>query len=79
LASAQRALFYGAEGQRALVDRIALERLGTSEDIANGVLCFASDFAGWITGRYCRSTAESDRGTALMHVRPDAQIAARPP
>jgi 3-oxoacyl-[acyl-carrier protein] reductase len=42
-------LSYGAEGQRALVDRIALERLGTSEDIANGALFFASDFAGWIT------------------------------
>ena len=42
---------YGAEGQRALVDRIALKRLGTPEDIAYGVLFFASDFAGWITGQ----------------------------
>src|SRR5665647_2662361 len=33
---------YGAEGQRALVDRIALKRLGTPVDIANGVLFFAS-------------------------------------
>jgi 3-oxoacyl-[acyl-carrier protein] reductase len=42
---------YGEEGQRALVDRIALRRLGTSEDIAYGVLFFASDYAGWITGQ----------------------------
>jgi 3-oxoacyl-[acyl-carrier protein] reductase len=42
---------YGAEGQRELVDRIALKRLGTSEDIAYGVLFFASDFANWITGQ----------------------------
>src|SRR5258708_34997626 len=42
---------YGAEGQRALVDRIALKRLGTAEDIANAVLFFASDNANWITGQ----------------------------
>jgi 3-oxoacyl-[acyl-carrier protein] reductase len=42
---------YGAAGQRALVDGIALKRLGTSEDIANGVLFFASDEANWITGQ----------------------------
>jgi 3-oxoacyl-[acyl-carrier protein] reductase len=42
---------YGEEGQRALVDRIALKRLGTADDIAHGVLFFASDFAGWITGQ----------------------------
>jgi 3-oxoacyl-[acyl-carrier protein] reductase len=42
---------YGAEGQRELVDRIALKRLGTPEDIAYGVLFFASDFANWITGQ----------------------------
>jgi len=42
---------YGEEGQRALVDRIALKRLGTPDDIAYGVLFFASDFAGWITGQ----------------------------
>ncbi len=42
---------YGAEGQRALVDRIALKRLGTPDDIANGVLFFASEYAGWITGQ----------------------------
>jgi 3-oxoacyl-[acyl-carrier protein] reductase len=42
---------YGEEGQRALVDRIALKRLGTPEDIAYGVLFFASEFANWITGQ----------------------------
>ena len=42
---------YGEEGQRALVDRIALKRLGTPEDIAHGVLFFASEYAGWITGQ----------------------------
>lgn len=42
---------YGDDGQRALVERIALKRLGTPEDIAYGVLFFASDFAGWITGQ----------------------------
>jgi 3-oxoacyl-[acyl-carrier protein] reductase len=42
---------YGAEGQRQLVERIALKRLGTPDDIAHGVLFFASDFAGWITGQ----------------------------
>jgi 3-oxoacyl-[acyl-carrier protein] reductase len=42
---------YGEEGQRALVDRIALKRLGTPDDIANGVLFFASDDANWISGQ----------------------------
>ena len=42
---------YGVQGQQALVDRIALRRLGTSEDIAFAVLFFASDQANWITGQ----------------------------
>ena len=42
---------YGPEGQRALVEGIALKRLGTCEDIANGVLFFASEHASWITGQ----------------------------
>jgi 3-oxoacyl-[acyl-carrier protein] reductase len=42
---------YGEDGQRALVDRIALKRLGTADDIAYGVLFFASEYAGWITGQ----------------------------
>jgi 3-oxoacyl-[acyl-carrier protein] reductase len=42
---------YGDAGQRALLDRIALKRLGTPDDIANGVLFFASDAANWVTGQ----------------------------
>ncbi|HXE82932.1 MAG TPA: SDR family oxidoreductase, partial [Gemmatimonadales bacterium] len=42
---------YGEAGQRELVERIALKRLGTVEDIAHGVLFFASDEASWITGQ----------------------------
>lgn len=42
---------YGPEGQRALIERTALKRLGTADDIANGVLFFASDAANWITGQ----------------------------
>jgi 3-oxoacyl-[acyl-carrier protein] reductase len=42
---------YGAEGQRALVERIALRRLGTPEDIAYAVVFFASEYASWITGQ----------------------------
>ena len=42
---------YGAEKQRALVENIALKRLGTVEDIASGVLFFASEYAGWVTGQ----------------------------
>ena len=42
---------YGAEGQKALVDRIALKRLGTAQDIANAVIFFASDLAGFVNGQ----------------------------
>jgi 3-oxoacyl-[acyl-carrier protein] reductase len=42
---------YGDEGQRQLIDRIALKRLGSPADIAHGVLFFASDYAAWITGQ----------------------------
>jgi 3-oxoacyl-[acyl-carrier protein] reductase len=42
---------YGEDGQQRLVDSIALRRLGKPADIANAVLFFASDFAGWITGQ----------------------------
>ena len=42
---------YGPEGQRRLVEGIALRRLGGPEDIAHAVLFFASDYAGWITGQ----------------------------
>ena len=42
---------YGPEGQRALVDRIAMKHLGTAEDIANAVVFFASDLAGFVNGQ----------------------------
>ena len=42
---------YGPDKQKALVESIALKRLGTPEDIAAAVLFFASDQAGWITGQ----------------------------
>lgn len=42
---------YGEAGQRELVDRIALKRLGSADDIAYAVLFFASDYSGWITGQ----------------------------
>lgn len=42
---------YGSEGQRALVESIALKRLGSPQDIASGVLFLASDHASWITGQ----------------------------
>lgn len=42
---------YGPDGQRALLDRIALRKLGRVDDIAWGVLFLASDYARWITGQ----------------------------
>lgn len=42
---------YGEVRQKALVESIALKRLGTVEDIAAGVLFFASESARWITGQ----------------------------
>ena len=42
---------YGATGQMAFIDRIAMRRMGTPEDIANAVMFLASDYASWITGQ----------------------------
>jgi 3-oxoacyl-[acyl-carrier protein] reductase len=42
---------YGDEGQQRLLDAIATRRLGTPEDIANGVLFFVADEASWVTGQ----------------------------
>ena len=42
---------YGEEGQRRLIEGIALRRLGRAEDIANGVRFFVSARASWITGQ----------------------------
>jgi 3-oxoacyl-[acyl-carrier protein] reductase len=42
---------YGEEGQKALVERIAMKRLGSPQDIANAVVFFASDLAGFVNGQ----------------------------
>ncbi len=42
---------YGAEGQARLVASIHTRRLGTAEDIANAVVFFASEQAGWVSGQ----------------------------
>ena len=42
---------YGPEGQNRLIENIALKRLGSPQDITNGVLFLASEQAGWITGQ----------------------------
>ena len=42
---------YGPDGQRALVDGIAMGRLGQPADIANGVSFFAAEESGWVTGQ----------------------------
>jgi 3-oxoacyl-[acyl-carrier protein] reductase len=42
---------YGPAGQQALVERIALKHLGSAQDIANAVLFFASDLAGFVSGQ----------------------------
>jgi len=41
----------GEAGQRALVESIALRRLGQPEDIARAVRFFVSDDSAWITGQ----------------------------
>ena len=40
----------GPDGQQDLLNKIALHRLGSAADIANSVMFFASEHAGWITG-----------------------------
>ncbi|HEX4366592.1 MAG TPA: SDR family oxidoreductase [Rhodopila sp.] len=42
---------YGPDGQAALVERIAMKRLGSAADIANAVVFFASDLAGFVNGQ----------------------------
>lgn len=42
---------YGEEGQKRLVEGIALKRLGHPADIAQAVLFLASDQAAWISGQ----------------------------
>lgn len=42
---------YGAEGQKKLVESIAMRRVGKPDDIAHAVLFLSSDYAEWITGQ----------------------------
>jgi 3-oxoacyl-[acyl-carrier protein] reductase len=42
---------YGSDGQKALVERIAMRRLGSAQDIANAVVFFASDLAAFVNGQ----------------------------
>ena len=42
---------YGPAGQAANIERIALRRLGTPEDIAGAVLFFAGPLAGFVNGQ----------------------------
>jgi 3-oxoacyl-[acyl-carrier protein] reductase len=42
---------YGGEGQKTLVERIAMKRLGSASDIAGAVIFFASDLAGFVNGQ----------------------------
>jgi 3-oxoacyl-[acyl-carrier protein] reductase len=52
----------GEARQGALVDGLALKRLGSPDDIANGVLFFASDLANWVTGQ----TLSIDGGSHMV-------------
>jgi len=42
---------YGEQGQAALVEGIAVRRLGTPADIANGVRFFTAPSSSWVTGQ----------------------------
>ncbi|MEO9191862.1 MAG: SDR family oxidoreductase, partial [Acetobacteraceae bacterium] len=42
---------YGEAGQEALVRGVAMKHLGTAQDIANAVVFFASDLAGFVNGQ----------------------------
>jgi 3-oxoacyl-[acyl-carrier protein] reductase len=53
---------YGEAGQQALVQGVAMRRLGTPEDIANGVEFFVAERSSWVTGQ----TISIDGGHALL-------------
>ena len=42
---------YGEEGQNRLIEKIALKRLGSPQDIANGVKFFVSETLPGLRGR----------------------------
>ena len=43
---------YGADGQTALLQGVALRRLGSAQDIVSAVTFLASDLSGFITGQH---------------------------
>ena len=53
---------YGEARQEALVQGIAMRRLGTPADIANGVVFFVAERSSWVTGQ----TISIDGGHALL-------------
>jgi 3-oxoacyl-[acyl-carrier protein] reductase len=53
---------YGEDGQRQLVQGIAMRRLGEPADIANGVRFFAAEQSSWVTGQ----TISIDGGSAFL-------------
>jgi 3-oxoacyl-[acyl-carrier protein] reductase len=52
----------GEAGQQAVLQNIALRRLGSADDIARGVLFFASELAGWVSGQ----TISIDGGSHML-------------
>jgi 3-oxoacyl-[acyl-carrier protein] reductase len=42
---------YGEAGQKAMIERVAMRRLGEPQDIAHAVMFLASPYAAWITGQ----------------------------
>ena len=53
---------YGPAGQENLVQGMAMRRLGTPADIANGVEFFVAERSSWVTGQ----TISIDGGHALL-------------
>jgi 3-oxoacyl-[acyl-carrier protein] reductase len=42
---------YGDDGQKALVERVAMKHLGSAQNIADAVIFFASDLASFVNGQ----------------------------
>jgi 3-oxoacyl-[acyl-carrier protein] reductase len=53
---------YGDEGQRTLIEAIAVRRLGQPDNIANGVQFFVAERSSWVTGQ----TISIDGGHAFL-------------